>query len=262
MGVSWIKFETSTSDKPEVWQIADSLGIDPDAVVGKLLRIWAWFDDQTENGNAPLTVGALLDRKVGVSGFVNAMISAGWMNEKNGVLTLPNFERHNGETAKARALTAKRVAKHKEKGNAVANATLTVGALPREEKRRGEKRETKVSVCEFFETWWNHYPKKVSKEAAAKAYAKALAKFSGDRSEAAKSLLMESLPRFSELRKREVRFIPHAATWLNSGGWADEIQTEIASSAASEKVPHVAAALTAEEIAELGRTGDVGRFLE
>jgi hypothetical protein len=142
----WIKFDTSTSDKPEVWQIAADLGIDPDAVVGKLLRVWAWFDDQTENGNAPLTVAALLDRRVGVSGFVTAMISAGWMISENGVLSLPNFERHNGETAKSRALTAKRVAKHKEKGvltaNATANAPLTLGALPKAEQKRAEQKNT------------------------------------------------------------------------------------------------------------------------
>lgn len=223
MGVSWIKFETSTSDKPEVWQIADSLGIDPDAVVGKLLRIWAWFDDQTENGNAPLTVGALLDRRVGVNGFVSAMILAGWMHEKNGVLTLPNFDRHNGETAKSRALTAKRVAKHKERGNATANGPLTLGALPRGKKRRGEKRDTKVSLCEFFETWWSHYPKKVAKGAAEKAYCRAVAKFGGDPAEAAAKLLAESIPRIAELRKRELRYVPNPATWLNAGSWSDEV---------------------------------------
>jgi hypothetical protein len=56
----WIKFDTSTSDKPEVWAIAGQLGIDPDAVVGKLLRVWAWFDDQTETGNAPTVTKSLL----------------------------------------------------------------------------------------------------------------------------------------------------------------------------------------------------------
>jgi hypothetical protein len=190
------------------------------------------------------------------------MISAGWMHEKNGVLTLPNFDRHNGETAKSRALTAKRVSKHKERGNATANAKVTLGALPREEKSREEKRDTKVSLCEFFETWWSHYPKKVSKDAAAKAYAKALAKFSGDRSEAAKSLLMESLPRFAELKKREPRYVPHPATWLNAGGWADEVGAIAPDATATEPaVPHMAAALTADEIAEYSRTGDAERFL-
>lgn len=155
MAGDWIKLEIATSDKPEVWQIAESLGIDPDAVVGKLIRVWAWFDQQTLDGNAKgnatsVTGGngvsvtksatmALLDRKVGVTGFCSAMISVGWMLDDGGALTLPNFDRHNGKTAKTRALTAKRVFEHKKKSNAGANAPVTVEALPREEKRREEK---------------------------------------------------------------------------------------------------------------------------
>lgn len=145
MAGNWIKFDTSTSDKPEVWAIAESLGIDPDAVVGKLLRVWAWFDDQTEKGNAPIVTRALLDRKVGVTGFVTAMVAAGWMVETDGLLTLPNFDRHNGQTAKNRVLTAKRVATHKKgnaEGNAKGNAAIVTGALPKEDKSRSEKKIT------------------------------------------------------------------------------------------------------------------------
>jgi hypothetical protein len=145
MAGNWIKFDTSTSDKPEVWAIATLLGIDPDAVVGKLLRVWAWFDDHSEKGNAPIVTRALLDRKVGVTGFVTAMIEAGWMEEKDGVLALPNFDRHNGQTAKNRVLTAKRVAAHKKGnagGNAKGNAAIVTGALPKEDKSREEKKDT------------------------------------------------------------------------------------------------------------------------
>ena len=109
----WIKFETSTSDKPEVWYIASKLSIDPDAVVGKLLRIWVWFDAQSLNGNAPSVTKLLLDRQVGVTGFCNSMIESGWMLDDGSEIRLPNFDRHNGETAKNRAQTAKRVAKHR-----------------------------------------------------------------------------------------------------------------------------------------------------
>jgi hypothetical protein len=141
MAGSWIKFDTSTSDKPEVWAMACELGIDPDAVVGKLLRVWTWFDDHTEKGNAPIVTRALLDRRVGVTGFVTAMINAGWMMEIDGVLSVPNFDRHNGQTAKNRVLTAVRVAHHK-KGNAKGNGAIVTDALPREEKSREEKRDT------------------------------------------------------------------------------------------------------------------------
>jgi len=138
MAGDWIKFEVSTLDKPEVCQIADMAEIDPDAAVGKLLRVWAWFDQQTEKGNAPSVSKKLLDRLVGVSGFCDFMMSVGWMESQDGMINLPNFDRHNGKTAKNRALTAKRVADHKGKSNAPSVSGALANALPREEKRREE----------------------------------------------------------------------------------------------------------------------------
>jgi hypothetical protein len=144
MAGDWIKFELATPDKPEVWAMAAALNIDPDAVVGKLLRVWGWFDQQTENGNAPRVSKMLLDRLVGVTGFCNAVIDADWMRDDGVTLSLPHFDRHNGKTAKNRATTAKRVASFKNKvvkSNAEGNAQVTPEPLPKEEKRREEKIE-------------------------------------------------------------------------------------------------------------------------
>ena len=138
MAGDWIKFELTTLDKPEVCQIADLADIDPDAVVGKLMRVWGWFDQQTENGNAPSVSKKLLDRLVGVTGFCEHMKSVDWMIESDGVICLPHFDRHNGKTAKNRLLTAKRVANHKA-SNGKSNAANVSGALPKEEKRREDQ---------------------------------------------------------------------------------------------------------------------------
>lgn len=138
MAGDWIKFELTTLDKPEVCQIADLADIDPDAVVGKLMRVWGWFDQQTENGNAPSVSKKLLDRLVGVIGFCEHMKSVAWMIEIDGVISLPHFDRHNGKTAKNRLLTAKRVANHKA-SNGKSNAANVSGALPKEEKRREDQ---------------------------------------------------------------------------------------------------------------------------
>jgi len=138
MAGDWIKFELATMDKPEVCQIADLADIDQDAVVGKLMRVWAWFDQQTEKGNAPSVSKKLLDRSVGVTGFCEHMKSVGWMEEADGMISLPHFERHNGKTGKNRALTAKRVSNHKSKGN----AGSVTSALPKEEKRREDQHNT------------------------------------------------------------------------------------------------------------------------
>ncbi|QDV86957.1 hypothetical protein [Planctomycetes bacterium TBK1r] len=133
MAGDWIKIENTTPDKPEVFRMADSLGIDPDAVTGKLIRIWIWADQQTVDGNAGSVTRSLLDRLAGVSGFAKAMSESGWLLEEGGQFLLPNFERHNGKTAKTRAQTRKRVESHRKN----CNADSVTSALP--EKRREEK---------------------------------------------------------------------------------------------------------------------------
>ncbi|MEY2727076.1 MAG: hypothetical protein RLZZ458_2943, partial [Planctomycetota bacterium] len=60
MAGDWIKIQHVTPDKPEVWQIAEITGLEADAVVGKLLRIWIWADQQTVDGNARSVTFALL----------------------------------------------------------------------------------------------------------------------------------------------------------------------------------------------------------
>jgi len=132
-----MKFEKSTLDKPEVFEMAEMLDIDPDAVVGKLLRVWNWFDDQSHNGDAPVTVRALLDRYTGVTGFTQSMESVGWLSVDGKTMSLPNFDRHNGQTSKNRALTAKRMAKSRSKSDAKSDAPIVTPSSP--EKRREEK---------------------------------------------------------------------------------------------------------------------------
>jgi hypothetical protein len=136
MAGDWLKIDTDLPEKPEVWQIASTLGLEPDLVVGKLLKVWRWFDKHTESGNAANVTYPLLDSLVGVTGFAEAMVFAGWLVQDVRNVALPNFDRHNGKTAKNRALTAKRVAKKR-------NDDVTLPALPREEKRREEEEQKK-----------------------------------------------------------------------------------------------------------------------
>lgn len=143
MAGDWLKMSVNLPDKPEVWQIAGTLGIEADSVVGKLLRVWAWFDSHTEDGNALGVTYSLVDRVAGVNGFAEAMAFAGWLEQQGSILHLPNFDRHNGKTAKNRALANERVAKHR-KSNADSNASSNADSVTanvtktvtREEKRR------------------------------------------------------------------------------------------------------------------------------
>jgi hypothetical protein len=136
MAGDWIKLETATPDKPEIDQIADFLGIDHDAVLGKLVRLWIWADQQTVDGNALSVTKKMLGRITFAEDFADALISCGWLAGQDGQFTITNFEIHNGKSAKSRALTNRRVT-NSRKCNAVSVTKTYQKALP--EKRREEK---------------------------------------------------------------------------------------------------------------------------
>jgi len=131
MAGDWIKIEVTMPDKPEVAMIAESLKIDHDSVVGKLLRFWIWADLQSVDGDALGVTLSFLDRLTNCPGFSDALVSVGWLISRNGRLSVPNFDRHNGQTAKSRALTKDRM-KRSRYGTSVTKSSP--------EKRREEKR--------------------------------------------------------------------------------------------------------------------------
>ena len=139
----WIKIEHSTPDKPEVVTMAARLGIDPDAVVGKLIRVWCWADLNCVKGNNVRVTSTFLDRITYQPGFAAAMREAGWLTGEDGSLAFTGFDRHNGTSAKARAETNRRVAKHRNK-KSVTGETRNVlqKPLPEEEEEEDKRRES------------------------------------------------------------------------------------------------------------------------
>lgn len=77
---------------------------------------------------------------------------------------------------------------------------------------------SKAEIDEAFEKWWSEYPRKIAKKAARKAYERSLA-------DVGTQTLLKAVQAFREHHRRaktETRYIPHPATWLNQGRWADE----------------------------------------
>lgn len=139
MAGDWIKLQKDTFDKPEVIAMASRMNLDPDAVVGKLARIWSWYDTHTTDGNALCVTNAFLDRYVGVTGFAEQMQLVGWLVENGSSLSLPNFDFHNGETAKKRALGKNRSEKHRSNANSNSESNAPSVTKTSLEKRREEK---------------------------------------------------------------------------------------------------------------------------
>jgi hypothetical protein len=134
MAGEWIKMRIDLASDPAVVRIRRATGIDADAVVGKLHRLWAWADTHTADGTAAGLDVEWVDELAGCKGFGEAMIATGWLEANADGLRFANFERHNGQPAKVRALRKTRM----ERFRGAARAT---DAPPEEEKRREEKKK-------------------------------------------------------------------------------------------------------------------------
>ena len=143
-GVDWMKIETGLPDKPEVLVMGRMLRLSPDAVVGKLIRLWAWFGAHSVDGRAPAGVMGELDRLTGRKGFCEAMEQAGWLAVEGEDVVVPNWDRHNGQAAKQRRMWAERQARKRRAGggdvtgDVAGDVTVTSHKSPpsREEKIR------------------------------------------------------------------------------------------------------------------------------
>ena len=216
MAGDWIKIELVTPDKPEVHQMAEMLKIPVEQVLGGLIRIWIWADQQSQTGNALSVTEKTLDRFSCVTGMSKAMRDVGWITGKDGAITLPNFDRHNGKTAKNRALTNSRV---KRKRNADSVTNVTHEALP--EKRRKEVQS--LAPDGAFERFYQAYPRKRSKGQAEKAWKRC----ANNNIEQIMAGLQRAITS-TEWAKDNGKFIPYPATWLNAKGWLDEAPTPAA----------------------------------
>jgi hypothetical protein len=162
MAGDWIKMRTNLDTDPRVIEIATRLRIGELQVVGMLWKVWSWADAHTLDGNAIRVTDVTLDRFTLVTGFADALRKVGWLEGRDGLLTFPRFAEHNGQTAKNRAETKERVAKHR---NAKPVTDVTPKPLP--EKRREEKSLKKENTRgeEFGNCWskWKRHLGQIQK---------------------------------------------------------------------------------------------------
>jgi hypothetical protein len=162
MSGGWIKVERATPDKPETLRIARELCIDRDAVFGKLMLLWMWFDANSVDGHVDGAVDADVDALVRHQGFATVLRTVKWLRDTpRGVgLCMPNFDRHNGESAKKRALSNRRQTKWR---NASVDGDVDGSALQprlpekiREEKKNNKEKTSAVALPAWVpEDAWN-----------------------------------------------------------------------------------------------------------
>lgn len=109
MAGHWIKWEKGLLRKPEIMAIAAALGVSDQHAASCCMAVWEWADDVTMDGLIRVKPCAV-DRVACQPGFADAMQSVGWLVVSPSAIQLPNYDRHNGRTAKERALDANRKA--------------------------------------------------------------------------------------------------------------------------------------------------------
>jgi len=149
MAGEWIKVELHLPEKPEVLQIADSTKMAPNAVVGALIQVWGWASRNC-NADGVTTIAAFshLNKLAGHEGFAESMVEAGWLRVKDAKITFVNFDRHNSQTAKERALVGRRVNKHRSNADVTdVKRSDRYKSVTREEKNKERSCDRFLPTC-------------------------------------------------------------------------------------------------------------------
>jgi len=140
-----------------------------------------------------------------------------------------------------REKTRLRVQRHREKKKDVktCNADVTLGNGGNDKQKEKQREKQKQILPEdsnessssapteadrakgyyCFDEFWETYPRKVGKETARKAFARAIRKTPIE-------MILQAIERqkqSSQWQKDNGEFIPHPTTWLNRAGWEDEL---------------------------------------
>lgn len=144
MAGDWIKMRLDLQTHPKVVRILSATKADKFRAIGGLHAVWGVFDTHSVDGRLHGYTPDLLDHVIGWTGFSAAMIAVGWLSFDGAeTLALPEFDEHNGQSAKRRAEDQKRKRDSRKCPEFVRNVSANDEdkIRTREEKRREEKKE-------------------------------------------------------------------------------------------------------------------------
>jgi hypothetical protein len=106
MAGEWVPYDVCLPQKPEVLELVDRTGLQPDQVVGRLLMLWGWAALNSSDGTARMSVRLLAKLCGGDEEFWREVEAVGWLviDAENGTVAIPGWERRFSQAAKSRAL--------------------------------------------------------------------------------------------------------------------------------------------------------------
>lgn len=104
----WIKIDVDTPNKRAIVRLADDCGVSRGDAFLAFFRLYSWLDEQTADGSLyadPEDVDAVAR----LAGAAHSLEHSGWLTfSEGGKLTVTNWQKHNGHSAKRRAMDAMR----------------------------------------------------------------------------------------------------------------------------------------------------------
>lgn len=101
----WIKVCVDTPYKTAIRNMARDCGCSRGDAFLAWFDLYTWLDEQTADGRLE-TDHEELDRKAGLAGCAASLERSGWLSFADGVCTITNWDEHNGQNAKRRAMKA------------------------------------------------------------------------------------------------------------------------------------------------------------
>ena len=139
MAGDWIKMRSNLWDDPRVSRLCDITCAKEAAIIGGLYWLWSSADQHSTNGLMSGLTTKAIDRKSGVRGFGDALITIGWISECAEGVQVVRFEEHNGKSAKRRCAESVRKMSARQ-----ADKIQTDGSnLAHLEKEKREREESK-----------------------------------------------------------------------------------------------------------------------
>lgn len=125
MAGDWFMMRDDICEDVDVIAMAARLETTEVHVAGMLCKFWGWVDRQMGERHAPNVTFVWVDRYIGVNGFAKVMAEVGWLRREGDGVDIPNFDRYFSQSAKQRALAAKRKASERGRKRHAPNVTKT-----------------------------------------------------------------------------------------------------------------------------------------
>lgn len=213
----WIKLRKSLRSDPRVLALCAKLGKSKAEIIGALCLMWFIADDHGEK--LPSVTRALLSAELGVSGLAENLPEC-WLADAPDGLIFPDYDAHNGSTAKARALARKRVERFR-------NARRVTQALPRGEESREIKRDAATDCAPNFRaSFLAAYPSCPNKKLGlveAERHWHTLKPDEVERALAAIKVYAECVAKWTPQQRM---WVPKPLTWLQDNGPEFAIERE------------------------------------